>query len=219
MGAVMEQVIIKGNLQSLSEADRVMYYNAVCNSVGLNPLTQPLEYIVLNGKLTLYWRKAATDQIRALRHITITSLTPSREGELLLVVATGRDATGREDSAIGAVSIKGLAGEALANAVMKAETKAKRRLTLPLAGLGFTTEDDLEGIVTDPVPPEPPQSLAERVQARKATIAPPAEPEPAVEPLGDFCGDEDASPMALGVCDQPAKHAGVHKSGLGSWPR
>lgn len=37
-------------------------------------------------------------------------------------------------------------GEALANAIMKAETKAKRRLTLSLCGLGMTDESELEGI-------------------------------------------------------------------------
>ena len=34
--AVLEQVIIKGDLAKLSEADRVAYYNAVCQSLGLN---------------------------------------------------------------------------------------------------------------------------------------------------------------------------------------
>ena len=40
----------------------------------------------------------------------------------------------------GAVNINGLKGEALANAMMKAETKAKRRATLSLCGLGLMDE-------------------------------------------------------------------------------
>src|SRR5690606_13039724 len=58
----------------------------------------------------------------------------------------GRDKTGREDVATGAVSIAGLKGDALANAVMKAETKAKRRLTLSLAGLGWLDESEVDSI-------------------------------------------------------------------------
>ena len=53
-GDVMESVIAKGDLAKLSPDERVRYYNAVCKSLGINPLTQPFAYIMLNGKLTLY---------------------------------------------------------------------------------------------------------------------------------------------------------------------
>ena len=51
---IMEQVLIKGDLNNLNEEERARYYTRVCESVGLNPLTQPFQYITLNGKLTLY---------------------------------------------------------------------------------------------------------------------------------------------------------------------
>jgi hypothetical protein len=35
----------------------------------------------------------------------------------------------------------------------------------------------------------------------------------------DECGAVDPGPMALGTCTQPAGHRGIHKSGLGTWPR
>jgi len=116
--------------------------------VGLNPLTKPFDYIVLNGKLTLYAKKDATDQLRDLKSISITELERAMipGADVLTVTAHGRTKDGRTDASIGAVSIKGLAGEALANAMMKAETKAKRRLTLSLAGLGWLDESEVGSI-------------------------------------------------------------------------
>ena len=45
---IMERVLAVGDLNQLQPAERVSYYNAVCESVGVNPLTRPFEYIVLN---------------------------------------------------------------------------------------------------------------------------------------------------------------------------
>jgi hypothetical protein len=47
---------------------------------------------------------------------------------------------------MGATSIKGLAGDNLVNAKLKAITKAKRRLTLSICGLGFLDETEIETI-------------------------------------------------------------------------
>ena len=63
--AVMEQVVINGDLDKLSVQDRVAYYKRVCESVGVNPFTRPFQYIRLNGKLTLYAAKDCTEQLRA----------------------------------------------------------------------------------------------------------------------------------------------------------
>jgi hypothetical protein len=168
--ALAEQVIIKGDLARLTEAQRMTYYTEVCRSLGLNPLTRPFEYITLNGKLTLYATRAASDQLRRVRGITITNVDPRQVGDLYVVVATGRDRSGREDSSTGAVSTKGLGGEALANALMKAETKAKRRLTLSLAGLGWSDETEVAEIGTPP-PSEPRLSLAEKAAEKRASLA------------------------------------------------
>lgn len=179
--AIAEQVVIKGDLSKLSEFERMTYYSAVCTSLGLNPLTRPFEFITLNGKLTLYATRSCTDQLRVLRGITITGLDPRKVDELLVVVATGRDRTGREDSSTGAVAVAGLKGEALANAMMKAETKAKRRLTLSLAGLGMTDESEV-GSIPSAVPANVDldtgeirrPSLAERVAEKAATVTTPS---------------------------------------------
>ena len=45
------RVLVQGDLKGLSEYQRADYYNAVCASLGLNPLTRPFDFLVLNGKL------------------------------------------------------------------------------------------------------------------------------------------------------------------------
>jgi hypothetical protein len=144
--AVMEQVVIGGDLSRLTSQQRVLYYRQVCESVGLNPLTRPFDYLVLNGKLTLYANRGASDQLRRLRAISIEKVEREELGGLFVVTVYGKDKAGRVDTAIGAVPIEGLKGEAKANAMMKAETKAKRRLTLSLAGLGWLDESEVDTI-------------------------------------------------------------------------
>jgi hypothetical protein len=165
----MERVIIAGDLAKLSPEERVTYYFRVCESIGLNPLTKPFDYITLNGKLTLYPNKDCAAQLRKLQSVSITDLGKELIGDIYTVTIFGR-AGGRDDVATGAVNIRGLGGENLANAYMKAETKAKRRLSLSLAGLGFADESELEDTPADPLPPVK-LTLAERVAAKAAAIA------------------------------------------------
>lgn len=141
----LENVLINGDLSKLQPEERVMYYKSVCESVGLNPLTKPFEYITLNGKLTLYARRDATDQLRNIHKVSITIV--ARETVEDCYVVTARATTpARQDESIGAVNIQGLKGEARANAMMKAETKAKRRVTLSVCGLGLLDETEVETI-------------------------------------------------------------------------
>lgn len=145
-GSIMEQVIVKGDLKNLTPEERSIYYMKVCDSVGINPLTKPFEYIVLNGKMTLYALRTATDQLRAVHKVSVEEMTETEREGVFIVTAKVRNGEGRTDIAKGAVNIKGLSGEALANALMKAETKAKRRATLSICGLGLLDETEVETI-------------------------------------------------------------------------
>jgi len=139
----IESVMVQGDLSKLTPSQRVNYYRAVCQSLGLNPLTKPFDYIQLGGKLTLYPKRDATDQLRRINGISVTKLEKETVNGVYCVTAYAQDKDGRQDSSIGAVYIEKLAGEALANAYMKAETKAKRRVTLSLAGLGWMDETEV----------------------------------------------------------------------------
>lgn len=170
--SAQELALFTGDLGKLSAEERQSYMVAVCKSTGLNPLTQPFQYITLNGRLTLYATRGATDQLRELRGVSITGLTEELWDGVYIVTASAQDKVGRTDSAKGAVCIAALKGDALANAIMKAETKAKRRVTLSICGLGYLDESELETVAD--VRPAPPVKPAER----KALPA----PDPAVAP-------------------------------------
>jgi hypothetical protein len=144
--SALERILVAGDLAGLNESQRIEYYKAVCESLGLNPLTRPFEYLRLNGRLVLYATRAAADQLRAIHGISIIDAQIERQDDLITVTVRGRTRDGREDVEVGVVSVAGLRGEALANAQMKALTKAKRRLTLSLAGLGWLDETEAETI-------------------------------------------------------------------------
>ncbi len=150
----LEQVLVSGNLSSLSPEQRLDYYNKLCDSLGLNPLTKPFEYITLNGKLTLYARKDATDQLRKIHHVSIMNMRERDKDGIVLVTVDASDASGRLHTATGGAAIQGLKGDALVNAYLKAETKAIRRATLGIVGLGMLDETEVETI-KDITPAEP----------------------------------------------------------------
>jgi hypothetical protein len=143
---VVEKVVIGGDLAGLNATQRAEYYGAVCRSLGLNPLTKPFEYLNLNGKLRLYALRDCADQLRRLHGISIYIANRERLSDIYIVTARAKDRQGREDESTGAVTVGNLKGDALANALMKAETKAKRRVTLSIAGLGWLDETELETI-------------------------------------------------------------------------
>ena len=142
----LENVLISGDLSKLSSSDRMDYYQAVCNSLGLNPLTKPFDYIQLNGRLQLYALKAATDQLRAKHQVSIVITNKEMVDNIYVVTAMATMPDGQTDTDDGAVSVSGLQGEAHANALMKTVTKAKRRVTLSILGLGMLDESEAETI-------------------------------------------------------------------------
>jgi hypothetical protein len=159
---VVEKVVIGGDLAGLNAAQRADYYGAVCRSLGLNPLTKPFEYLNLNGKLRLYALRDCADQLRRLHGISIYIANRERLSDIYIVTARAKDRQGREDESTGAVTVGNLKGDALANALMKAETKAKRRVTLSIAGLGWLDETELETIPQSrPVTPPDQEAPAE----------------------------------------------------------
>lgn len=146
----IEKVLMQGDLSALNAEERVSYYKRVCDSLGLNPLTKPFDYITLNGKLTLYATRSCTDQLRNLNKVSVRITDRQELNGLYMVTAQATDPTGRVDEAMGAINVANLKGEALANAIMKGETKAKRRVTLSICGLGFLDESEVEGAINAP---------------------------------------------------------------------
>jgi len=148
MPEIMERVIAMGDLSRLSAEDRIAYYAARCEAAGLDPRTQPFQYLALQGKLVLYATKTATDQLIAAHRLTVQVLERRHDRDLGIFEAHCRvsfpDGHHVEDFA--ALSVGGLKGDALCNALMKCVTKAKRRTVLSACGLGMLDETEVETI-------------------------------------------------------------------------
>lgn len=142
---ITESVLLGGDLSKLSPSQRVSYYRSVCESLGVNYLTKPFDYIQLNGKLTLYAKKDATDQLRKIHNVSIIDVNIVETDKQFIVKVKGQDATGRTDMEVGVVNKGDMRGDT-ANAQMKAVTKAKRRLTLSMCGLGWLDETEVQTI-------------------------------------------------------------------------
>jgi hypothetical protein len=163
-GERLEAVLINGDLKDLSPEERVDYYRRICVSLGLNSLTRPFEYILFKNydggpeKLSLYARKDCAEQLRKIHHVGC--VPPLRrvfdhDRQVVMVEADFKDRNGKTDTATGAVPLRKyknggwvpLTDVEYCNAIMKAETKAKRRGALSICGLSMLDESELDGVI------------------------------------------------------------------------
>jgi hypothetical protein len=168
----IERTLVQGDLSRLTSDERLVYYRQVCQSLGLNPLTRPFEYLNLKGKLILYARKDCAEQLRKNHSVTLQIVSQGIHEDIVTVHARATMGHGegvRTDEDFGAVSVIGLKGEDRANAIMKAITKAKRRVTLSICGLGFLDETELP---SEGGPPVDVRLTSNQQEARPALLAP-----------------------------------------------
>lgn len=171
-------VIQHNDLSKLTPAQKNDYYMGVCTSLGMNPMTRPFEFIRLGGREVLYAKRDAADQLRKINGISIEVVSRQTEGELMTVHVRAKDAAGRVDEDFGVVSIAGLKGENLANAILKAVTKAKRRVTLSISGLGFLDETEVADVPgAQPVAQSQQPIIKEPVKIEAKKAEPPVDPE------------------------------------------
>lgn len=172
--STIASIILNGDLSKLDENQRVEYYKGYCKYLGLEPSAKPFEFLELvNGKekkVILYCTRSGTQQLSYKNNVSHACVSREKVGDVY-VVTMRAECNGRSTESIGAVPLvkedgswvdspygngkkmfKGngkyisLKPEDLANAFMKAETKAKRRATLDLLGLGITDETEIESI-------------------------------------------------------------------------
>ena len=163
--ATMEHVLGTGDISKLTVPQRVEFYRAACKSLGLNPLTRPIRFLSFQGQMQAYFTRDGTDQLRKIHNISLHVVDQKMEAGLYAVRVQAKMPSGRADEDVGVVVLP-QAGESRANALMKATTKAKRRVTLSICGLGWSSEDELDtmpGAVTFDHDAEP--SLRDQVNA------------------------------------------------------
>ena len=147
----LEPIVVTGDLIHLNEEQREWFYIQNCDAMGLDFRTRPLQYfeqLDRNGKrnLILYALRNASTQLRAKHKLTLKLSAPIFENDTVIFTATAHGIDGEEDSAVGAVSLRGLGGKAYADGIMAAQTKAKRRAILDFVGFALLDESEIEGM-------------------------------------------------------------------------
>ncbi len=152
---ITAKLIFSGDMSGLNPDEKAQYYQGMCKRIGLDPFAQPFQILRIQNRQMLYLTRAGAQQLNRLH--SVSHQITARENIMDCYVVTARAYTpdNRQTESIGAVPLKGLQGEALCNAFMKAETKAKRRSTLDLLGLGILDESEtssIPGAQTMPIP-------------------------------------------------------------------
>ena len=208
-GALREELLAQAHAEgkdtrSLKPADRRDVLVGLARKLGLNPMSNAVMFLLTNGRETLYVTKQGTDQIAAaakLRRETIkgpeVQVIEGRKVVFCQVRATHPD--GRSE-----VSTATLALQDVVNDLMKCETKAKRRATLSVCGLGLLAEDEIETIPG-----------AQRVPMPTAETAPTTETAPSTEtaaPTGEHAAATTDAPASAEPSGEHAELlAAVHE--------
>lgn len=195
-GRVIESLVLRGDLSGLAPQDRARFYVQMCENLGLNPNAQPFAFLRLNGKEVLYATRGATDQLAAIHRINREIIEGPKVidlagTKLVYAVCKASHPNGRVETATATVPLADPM-----NVLMKCETKAKRRATLSILGLGLLDEMELETIPANVQEPGGGVDLSQYARAVDpvAQEAPPKDAEVACDPspeeipaqLGEF---------------------------------
>lgn len=198
--AAAVDALLRMELTRLTPVQRASYCWHFAVRLGLDPTTKPFDIISAGGRTFLYANRGAAEQIRKKERISLEivergllQLGDKTDATCYVVRVRATTPDGRSDESLGAVNVAGLMGESLANAVMKCETKAKRRATYSIFGLGgVPDESELGGMRAEVAPVEgvqrriePPPSvvMGEVVHDRQTMDATPKKYPPASAPV------------------------------------
>jgi hypothetical protein len=174
---VVESMVLRGDISALSPEERAKFYLQMCDALGLTAATQPFAVLRLNGKEILYPTRGATDQLAAIHRLNREIIDGPRVidvagTKMIYAVCRATHPNGRVETAVATVPVN----DPL-NGLMKAETKAKRRATLSILGLGMLDETEIETI---PAPArvelQPPS--AAQIEAAAASAETQQQPQP-----------------------------------------
>ena len=162
--AALESLVLRGDISGLTADQKVQHYLGMCRILGLDAATQPLAYLRLSGKEVLYVTRGATDRLAAMHSLNREIIDGPKVIDLAgtkLVIAVCRATLpgGRYETATATLPLSDPA-----TVLMKAETKAKRRATLAILGLGLLDETEVDSIpgaqTVEPAPARPMIDLA-----------------------------------------------------------
>lgn len=227
--SALEHVLATGDLAQLSAKQRIGYYLHICNRLGLASESRPFDWLTLDGRLVLYPNKSCAEQLRRQHQISVKLVRKDRVGDLFVVEVEGTRPNGQSDFASKYVPLRNARGEPLntrdlVNAYAKAETGAKRRLTLSMIGLGGVPDlEDIEKVryvVVDAhgnvieKPTDEQRYLAENPQAARTIGEPTFETEATPEDAPDIAAgpSQAVTPDEL---ERPTRNVPRHPSRAG----
>lgn len=141
----VDALVVHNDLSKLSPLQRVSYHAMICARHHLDPYAKPFDFLMLDGKLTMYPNKRCAEMLRYNHQISVKKVREERVGDLWCVEVEGRRPSGQVDFATKYVPLytvdrdgskRTLAGNKLSDAMAKCETGAKRRLTFSMVALG-----------------------------------------------------------------------------------
>ena len=187
---ITDSVISRGDLSGLSPEQKIAYYRAQCERLGLDPLARPFDLLRLSGKEVLYLTKGGSDQL-AMRHklsrrVVRGPVVEDWSGTKVLVcVVECSTPDGRVEQDMGTVPLKDPVNDPL-----KCLSKARRRCTLALLGAGMLAEDEVDDVPAHAKSPVPP------IDPRPAAAAPPTVE---VVPVDDGACDDLIGRLAMAL--------------------
>ncbi len=130
-----------GDLRILKPDERVRYYRYLCAKLSLDPTFAPIQFVELDGKLRPYITRAGAEMLRAKHGVSTSILRSEIQGNLFVVLVRATAPDGRAEESVAVADLRDKRGNDLGNACLFAETKAKRRATLSLLGLGYFLDE------------------------------------------------------------------------------
>lgn len=176
----MSKFVALYDLEPLTETQRQEYVVNLCQHMGIPPELNLVMLTYLDEedgprRLVPWVKRGGTEIIRNNKGINISEITSKEVGGSFVVTARATNTDGRQEIAVGSKWISGLTGKDLDDAIMTAQTRACRRVTLQFVGAGVLDESEI--------------NPALRVSAKQTTpiaIAPIPTVQPASEPGKDI---------------------------------
>lgn len=228
--SIIASLVTTGDLSRLSPQEKISYYNYRCQQAGLDPAAKPFDLLKLNGKEVLYANASCTQQLCGIHKLSVEITSKEKTDDIYVVCARVRSPDGRVSENMGAVALGNLKGEALANAMLKATTKAIRRTVLAHLGLGMMDETEVEtipGAVTEPILGDPRGDLSQvdhklrdrHVSAIADLLAADAEEVFIAESLRGYVAEhlQQFQELYIAVADELANQKIASKSQFKAW--
>ncbi len=220
---VIESIVLRGDLSGLGPTERAKFYTQMCEGLGLNPHAQPFAFLRLNGKEVLYATRGATDQLAAIHKLNreivdgpnVIDLAGTK---LVYAVCRATHPNGRVETATATVPLVDPV-----NVLMKCETKAKRRATLSILGLGVLDEMELETIPANVQEPGGGVDLSQMAHSHhdEEPIAPPRNEVPIETPPAEIPPALEGFYARIAEIELPGEAVAVwmkHRTDLASLP-